>query len=100
MHREAGEEVEEEKKNKVQVGGDHRSPSPIHIDPVSGIYIGDIAEEKEVKLAQVTRKLVRVVKLDNKEEEEEMGDRGRDRCLPVRWKGIDLVKQKGRQEWF
>ena len=88
--------MEEEKKNKVQVGGDDRSPSPIHIDPVSGIYIGDIAEEKEVKLAQVTRKLVRVVKLDNKEEEEEMGDRGRDRCLPVRWKGID----KGRQEWF
>ena len=38
--------------------------------------------------------------LDNKEEEVEMGDRGRDRCLPVRWKGIDLVKQKGRQEWF
>ena len=76
------------------------SPDDVHIDPISGIYIGDIVEErdlKEAKLTDVTRKLVGLtskVHQGGKKPEEERS------CLPARWRGIELVKQKGRPEWF
>ena len=95
-HREA---EEEETNNQLD---NNQCPSPVHIDPISGIYIGDIVEErdvKEAKLTHVTRKLVGVACIQQGKKEE--GEESRvDRCLPVRWMGIDLVKQKGRPEWF
>ena len=102
LHRE--EEEEEEETNQMD---DKECPSPDHIDPISGIYIGDIVEErdlKEAKLTHVTRKLVGVACIQptvQQGKKEEEGEESRvDRCLPVRWRGIDLVKQKGRPEWF
>ena len=61
---------------------------------------------KEAKLTHVTRKLVSSIqpKLGGQgqgvkvvEGEESSRVEG---CLPVRWRGIDLVKQKGKLEWF
>ena len=98
LHRE--EETKEEETN-IQMDN-NQCPSPVHIDPISGIYIGDIVEErdvKEAKLTHVTRKLVGVACIEQGKKEEG-GESRVDRCLPVRWRGIDLVKQKGRPEWF
>ena len=87
----------------------NRCLSPVHIDPISGIYIGDIVEErdvKEAKLSHVTRKLVGVNSIQQPKLHLVQGKKCEgeettvDRCLPVRWRGIDLVKQKGKQEWF
>ena len=92
-----------------QMENNQRCPSPVHIDPISGIYIGDIVEErdvKEAKLTHVTRKLVSSVaciqpKLMQQGGKLAEGEESRvEGCLPVRWRGIDLVKQKGKQEWF
>ena len=102
LHRGVDEEAEEEEvANRVQ-SNNNQCPSPddVHIDPISGIYIGDIVEErdlKEAKLTDVTRKLVGLtskVHQGGKKPEEERS------CLPARWRGIELVKQKGRPEWF
>ena len=89
--------------NRVQ-SNNNQCPSPddVHIDPISGIYIGDIVEErdlKEAKLTDVTRKLVGLTCLQPKVQKPEE-ERRADRCLPARWRGIELVKQKGRPEWF
>ena len=88
-----------------QMENNQRCPSPVHIDPISGIYIGDIVEErdvKEAKLTHVTRKLVSSIQPKlHKQGGKVEGEESRvDGCLPVRWRGIDLVKQKGKQEWF
>ena len=73
FHREAEEEAKEEDVTNNQLVDNNQCPSPVHIDPISGIYIGDIVEEREAKEARlnhVTRKLVGVACIQPKQQQQ------------------------------
>ena len=73
LHREAEEEAKEENVTNNQLVNNNQCPSPVHIDPISGIYIGDIVEEreaKEAKLNHVTRKLVGIACIQPKQQQQ------------------------------
>ena len=78
---------------QVHVQGKKEEGEESRADPTNFIKKSKKFHEENQQIS-----LINPTNLQGKNEE---GEESRaDRCLPVRWRGIDLVKQKGRPEWF